>query len=258
MPPTPNRPRPASPQLWTPQSHSPRFLVPLPVLKVPTSLVLGPTCLQTQTQTHALSLRLAPYSLAPAPALLLALLAPLWPRPPGSGHAPSPFPLGRPKSLGPHSCPLPAGPSPSPGPAPLCSGPALSPRPPRSRPPRPLPLTSSLGSLRGSATECRRDSGSAEAADAAGGSEVTVNLRLMARGAAGSHKWPQLGCGSAKSFPARRAPRRVLVPAVPNLYNLATSLCGPGLSVSPEGRLRSPPTYQSFLTEGSPTSARFS
>lgn len=177
-----------------PQHHSPRSLSPFysPFSRSPTSLVLGPTPIQTQTNPSVSS---SPLLLWPLPQLFSwTYLLPCGPAPQDPAPPPSPFPLGHPKSL--VCTPLRSlqHPSPSLGPAPPCSGPALSPRPRQSRPLRPLPLTSSLGSRRGSATECLRDSGSAAAAGAAGGSEVTVNLRLMARGAAGSHKWPQPGC----------------------------------------------------------------
>lgn len=174
-----------------PQHHSPLSLSPS-FSRFPTSLVLGPTPIHTQTNPSVSS---SPLLLSPLPQLFSwTYLLPCGPAHQDTVPPPSPFPLGRPKSL----VRTPLGslqhPSPNLGPAPPCSGPALSSRPRQPRPLRPLPLASSLGSRRGSATECRRDSGSAAAAGATGGSEVTVNLRLMARGAAGSHKWPQPGC----------------------------------------------------------------
>lgn len=192
----PNRHRPASPQLWTaPQPHSPRSLSPsYSLLSVsPTSSVLGPTPIQTQTQP--LRLQVSPFSLAPTPSSLPGpTCSPVAP-PPRVRPRPLAFPAGAPQILGPRSSPLPAAPLAQPRPRPVLQWPRpLAPPPGSPAPLRPLPLTSSLGSRRGSATECRRDSGSGATAGAAGGSEVTVNLRLMARGATGSHKWPQPGC----------------------------------------------------------------
>lgn len=132
----PNRHRPASPQLWTaPQPHSPRSLSPsYSLLSVsPTSSVLGPTPIQTQTQP--LRLQVSPFSLAPTPSSLPGpTCSPVAP-PPRVRPRPLAFPAGAPQILGPRSSPLPAAPLAQPRPRPVLQWPRPLAPPPAAPPP---------------------------------------------------------------------------------------------------------------------------
>lgn len=108
---------------------------------------------------------------------------------------------------------------------PPAAPPLVSPRPLRQAPPlRPLPLASSPERWRLAAAGCLRGSRSGLPACPAGGSEVTVNLRLMVPTGAGRPRCgPDRTSGRSRApggrkrippTPAAAAPRGVLVPAV--------------------------------------------
>lgn len=116
-----------------PQHHSPHSLSPSysPFSRSPTSLVLGPTPIQTQTNPSVSS---SPLLLSPLPQLFpRTYLLPCGPAHQDPVPPPSPFPLGRPKSL--VDTPLPAAPLAQPRPRPALQWPRPLVPPPAAPPP---------------------------------------------------------------------------------------------------------------------------